>query len=144
MTGQYGHHNKIFQFPNRRGGPVPGSPEDDISRHLTFAQVLNNAARQGARAAVYVGNSNAEVEAAVRNALDDSMGLDPDAVDVRISMLSPEGQEQYQVRNLSENEQGGAIRVTVSVDYGLIGSATNLLGLQAGRLSSYAVMRRQR
>lgn len=40
MTGQYGHHNKIYQFPGRRGGPVAGSPEDDIARHLTFAQVL--------------------------------------------------------------------------------------------------------
>lgn len=40
MTGQYGHHNKIYHFPGRRGGPVAGSPEDDISRHLTFAQVL--------------------------------------------------------------------------------------------------------
>ncbi|MBN2314323.1 MAG: sulfatase-like hydrolase/transferase [Sedimentisphaerales bacterium] len=40
MTGQYGHHNKVYQFPGRRGGPVAGSPEDDISRHLTFAQVL--------------------------------------------------------------------------------------------------------
>ena len=42
MTGQYGHHNKIYQFPGRRGGPVAGSPEDDIARHLTFAQVLKN------------------------------------------------------------------------------------------------------
>jgi arylsulfatase A len=40
MTGQYGHHNKVYQFPGRRGGPVTGSPEDDIARHLTFAQVL--------------------------------------------------------------------------------------------------------
>ncbi len=40
MTGQYGHHNKVYQFPGRRGGPVAGSPEDDIARHLTFAQVL--------------------------------------------------------------------------------------------------------
>jgi arylsulfatase A len=40
MTGQYGHHNGIYQFPGRRGGPVAGSPEDDISRHLTFAQIL--------------------------------------------------------------------------------------------------------
>jgi len=40
MTGQYGHHNKVYQFPGRRGGPVAGSPEDDIARHVTFAQVL--------------------------------------------------------------------------------------------------------
>jgi len=40
MTGQYGHHNGIYQFPGRRGGPVAGSPQDDISRQVTFAQVL--------------------------------------------------------------------------------------------------------
>jgi len=40
MTGQYGHHNGVFHFPGRRGGPVAGSPEDDISRHVTFGQVL--------------------------------------------------------------------------------------------------------
>jgi arylsulfatase A len=40
MTGQYGHHNGIYQFPGRRGGPVAGSPQDDIARHVTFAQIL--------------------------------------------------------------------------------------------------------
>jgi len=43
MTGQYGHNNGVFQFPARRGGPVAGSPEDDIARHVTFAQVLKPA-----------------------------------------------------------------------------------------------------
>ena len=40
MTGQYGHHNGVYNFPNRRGGPKPGSPEDNIAGHLTFAQVV--------------------------------------------------------------------------------------------------------
>jgi arylsulfatase A len=40
MTGQYGHHNRIYHFPGRRGGPKTGSPEDNIANHLTFAQVL--------------------------------------------------------------------------------------------------------
>lgn len=44
MTGQYGHHNGVFHFPGRRGGPTPGSPEDDIARKVTFAHVLK---RQG-------------------------------------------------------------------------------------------------
>jgi len=43
MTGQYGHHNLVYQFPGRPGGPQPGSPEDDIARKLTFAQVLKQA-----------------------------------------------------------------------------------------------------
>ncbi|MHC4369197.1 MAG: sulfatase-like hydrolase/transferase [Planctomycetota bacterium] len=40
MTGKYGHNNGVFHFPGRRGGPKPGSPEDDIARQVTFAQVL--------------------------------------------------------------------------------------------------------
>jgi len=43
MTGQYGHHNGVFQFPGRRGGPVAGSPQDDIARQVTFAHVLKRA-----------------------------------------------------------------------------------------------------
>jgi arylsulfatase A len=30
----------VYQFPGRRGGPKSGSPEDDIAKKLTFAQVL--------------------------------------------------------------------------------------------------------
>ena len=41
MTGQYGCHNGIFNFANRRGGPEPDSPVEDIgANHVTFAEVL--------------------------------------------------------------------------------------------------------
>lgn len=40
MTGQYGHHNGVYQFSSYPGGPPPGSPVNDITQHLTFAQVL--------------------------------------------------------------------------------------------------------
>jgi len=43
MTGQYGHHNGIFHFPGRDGGPAKGAPEENIANHLTFAQVLKPA-----------------------------------------------------------------------------------------------------
>ena len=43
MTGQYGHHNGVYQFPGRQGGPVVGSPQDDISQKVTFAHVLKRA-----------------------------------------------------------------------------------------------------
>ncbi len=38
----HGHHNGVYHFPNRRGGPERGSPEDNIAGHLTFAQVLKS------------------------------------------------------------------------------------------------------
>ena len=104
---------------------------------------MHNAARQGARAAVSTSSSNAEVEAAVKQSVNNSLGLDSDAVTVRISRLTDAGEEQYQVMNLSENEQGEAIRVTVSVDYGGIGLASNILALRSGQLSSHAVMQRR-
>ena len=44
MTGQYGHHNGVFQFPNRPGGPVVANEGvDDISAHVTFASLLRDA-----------------------------------------------------------------------------------------------------
>ncbi|MCH5376890.1 MAG: sulfatase-like hydrolase/transferase, partial [Planctomycetes bacterium] len=43
MTGQYGHHNKVYQFAGRPGGPKPDSPEEQIANHRTFAQVLKDA-----------------------------------------------------------------------------------------------------
>ena len=86
----------------------------ELSWYVYCSHVLNSAARQAA------------------------------AVDVRMSTLTAGGAEDYQVQNLSPNEEGRAIRVTVSVDYGEIGLATDLLGLKLGQLSGYAVMRRQR
>lgn len=43
MTGQYGHHNGVYQFAGRKGGPAVGSVEDDISRKVTFGHVLKRA-----------------------------------------------------------------------------------------------------
>lgn len=44
MTGQYGHHHGVYQFPRRPGGPkVPNKGADDISRHLTFGKLFQKA-----------------------------------------------------------------------------------------------------
>jgi arylsulfatase A len=43
MTGQYGHHNGVYQFPGRRGGPEPDSPVEDMKKHFTFAHMLKKA-----------------------------------------------------------------------------------------------------
>ena len=40
MTGQYGHHNGVYQFANKPGGPSLEADVNDITHHLTFAQVL--------------------------------------------------------------------------------------------------------
>ena len=40
MTGQYGHHNGVYQFSHKPGGPKRGSKVNEIANHLTFAQVL--------------------------------------------------------------------------------------------------------
>ncbi len=44
MTGQYGCHNGVYNFANRRGGPDPNSPVEDIAKsHVTFANLLKKA-----------------------------------------------------------------------------------------------------
>ena len=40
MTGQYGHHNGVYHFAGRPGGPAPDDPAENIATHVTVAQVL--------------------------------------------------------------------------------------------------------
>ena len=51
MTGQYGHHNGVYHFPGRPGGPDTrkGGP-DDISTHLTFGKIFQQAGYKTAHA----------------------------------------------------------------------------------------------
>jgi arylsulfatase A len=43
MTGQYGHHNGVYQFPGRPGGPRENVGADDIASHLTFGKIFQQA-----------------------------------------------------------------------------------------------------
>lgn len=43
MTGQYGHHNGVYHFPGRPGGPTEDVGADDISSHLTFGKIFQQA-----------------------------------------------------------------------------------------------------
>lgn len=44
MTGQYGHHNGVFQFPGRPGGPKKGGQgADNIASHLTIGKIFQQA-----------------------------------------------------------------------------------------------------
>jgi len=40
MTGQYGNHNGVYNFSNKRGGPDPDSAAEQIVNHYTFAHHL--------------------------------------------------------------------------------------------------------
>lgn len=44
MTGQYGHHHGVYQFPRRPGGPPKADVgADNIASHLTIGQVFQDA-----------------------------------------------------------------------------------------------------
>ncbi len=43
MTGQYGHHNGVYHFPGRPGGPTADTGVDDIGSHLTFGKIFQQA-----------------------------------------------------------------------------------------------------
>ena len=44
MTGQYGHHNGVYHFPGRPGGPPKsGDGVDNIASHLTIGKVFQQA-----------------------------------------------------------------------------------------------------
>ena len=43
MTGQYAHHNGVYHFPGRPGGPPANTGPDDIASHLTFGKIFRQA-----------------------------------------------------------------------------------------------------
>ncbi len=44
MTGQYGHHNGVYHFPNRPGGPPQADKgQDDIASHRTIGKIFQEA-----------------------------------------------------------------------------------------------------
>ena len=116
----------------------------EIGYYVNCQHVLQDAVRQGARAAVRLENSNDEVQNSVLNALNNSFSVAPSAVNVHISKLTSTGEEDYQVMNLNENEEGEAIRVTVTVDYSQFNSPSNYFGLASDSLTSAVVMQRQK
>jgi Flp pilus assembly protein TadG len=116
----------------------------ELGWKINAVQALHSAARQGARAAVRLENSNAEVRAAVLDSLSKSFDVPPEAVTERISKLDSNGEEEYQVMSLDDNERGDPVRVTVTVDYSEIRLPlpSDFLGLGSGAITSSAVMRR--
>ena len=116
----------------------------EIGYYVNSLHVLHDAARQGARAAVRLENSNANVQAAVLGALNNAYAVAPSAVTVRISKLTDTGEEEYQVMSLDDNEEGDAVRVTVTVDYAQFHSPSNYFGLASESLVSSVVMQRQK
>ncbi|MEO8494207.1 MAG: sulfatase-like hydrolase/transferase [Planctomycetota bacterium] len=43
MTGQYAHHNGVYHFPGRPGGPKADVGVDNIASHLTFGKIFQQA-----------------------------------------------------------------------------------------------------
>jgi Flp pilus assembly protein TadG len=116
----------------------------EIGYYINSHHALQDAARQGARAAVRLENSNPQVRAAVLNSLNHSFSVNPTAVTVRLSKLTSTGAEEYQIMNLSENEQGEAVRVKVTVDYAQFHPPSNFLGIAGIPVTSSVVMQRQK
>jgi Flp pilus assembly protein TadG len=115
----------------------------EIGFYLDSHQLLQDAARQGARAAVLLENSNAQVQAAVANSLNRSIGVSASAVTVQMFKLNHTGTVEWQVMSLDENEEGQAVQVVVTVNYSAFNPPSNFLGLASGSLTSSAVMQRQ-
>ena len=112
----------------------------EVGYYTNSAHVVHNAARQGARAAARLENSNAAVQAAVIDRLSNS--VDPNAVTVQLFRLDSAGTPLYQITSLDDNEEGHSIQVVVTVDYAQFNPPSNYLGLASQSLSSFAVMQR--
>ncbi len=115
----------------------------ELGWYVNNLHILHNAARQGARAAVELNNSNAEVEAAVVTSLSNAADVDPNVITVQLFKLNDSGAVDYEIQNLNENENGEAIRATVTINYAAMGLLSNVVGLAPDNLTSSAVMQRK-
>jgi len=108
---------------------------------LQSHQILMNAARQGARAAVRIENSNPEVIAAVEQALRSTVDIGANDLSVGIARLNDDGSVQYVVESLDHNEEGASVRVTATVPYSLM-NPPSFFNLTPQTITAYAVMQR--
>jgi len=58
----------------------------EFGRAMMVSQLLANAAREGARLAILSGNSNSDVETAVRDFLETAANMEPDDVSITITV----------------------------------------------------------
>ena len=115
----------------------------EFGLHVNNHHVLHNAARQGARTAVFHENSNAEVTAAVVAVLQDSISVEASEVNVRMAKLNHDGTESYTIMSLDENEQGEPVRVIVTVQKSHFTSLFSLFVSQEENVRASAVMQRR-
>lgn len=84
----------------------------ESGRAMMVLQIVSNAAREGARRAILNGSSNAEVETHIRDFLVTACRLDPQVIDIQIT-IQP-GFENEDPGNMLVNSQEGDL-VTVEV-----------------------------
>ncbi len=84
----------------------------EYGRAMMVSQIVSNAAREGARRAILNGSSNAEVETHIRDFLATACRLEPQFIDIEIS-IQP-GLDNEDPGNILANSQEGDL-VTVEV-----------------------------
>lgn len=88
----------------------------EIGRALMVAQLLNNAAREGSRAAVMTGSTNTEVTTTVQNVVQSLIGVAPADVTVEITVTEYAGNPSTG-NNVANANKRDMCQVAVSVPF---------------------------
>lgn len=89
----------------------------EFGRALMVAQLLNNGARDGVRAAVMDGSTNTEVQTAVLDFVEDAVGVERSKFSVSITVTPAPGNPDPG-NDVSLAEKRDLIDVTVTVPFG--------------------------
>lgn len=111
----------------------------EFGRAFMVAELLNNAAREGARAAIMSGSTNTEVETTVREFASSTIGVSPDLLTVTINVTPATGNPDPG-NDVSFAHKRDMCDVSVSVAFNNVNylpaeflSSANLIGQSAMR-----------
>ena len=103
----------------------------EFGRGMMVVQLLTNGAREGARAGILNGSSNASVEAHLKTFLPQTIGCDPTDLMVAIT-ITPDPANTTTGNEIADAETGDLVNVEVSVSYDKVGYMS--AGILAGTM----------
>ena len=113
----------------------------EFGRGMMVAQMLTNAAREGARKAIIDGSSNSQVETLIEDFLQDAVNVDPNDVTITI-MITPDPANDTTGNEVANAQSRDLITITVAVPFDKISYITGNW-LNGKLLHSTAAMRHE-
>lgn len=113
----------------------------EFGRAMMVVQLVTNGAREGARLAIFDGQTNATVRQSVRTSVSNSVGCAETDITVDFT-ITPDPANSTTGNEISNSSTGDLITVDVSIPYSAVGYV-NTGFLSTSNLSAKTTMRRE-